>query len=58
MISYIAMFFCGFGVAFCFMMILWVFVYFDDERNLDYPYTDDDMEQMSLWEDEYKKGDH
>ena len=55
MISYIAMFFCGFGVAFCFMMILWVFVYFDDERNLDYPYTDEDMEQMSLWDDEERR---
>lgn len=52
MISYIAMFFCGFGVAFCFMMILWVFVYFDDERNLE-DYSDDD--QLSLWDEEERR---
>lgn len=52
MISYIAMFFCGFGVAFCFMMILWVFVYFDDERNLE-DYFDDD--QLSLWDDDERR---
>ena len=57
MISYIAMFFCGFGCAFAFMMILWVFIYFDDERNLELP-DDDDMDQMCLWYDDQYKGEH
>ena len=55
MISYIAMFFCGFGCAFALMMLLWVFIYFDeDDDELDLP----DLDQMCLWYDENYKGDH
>lgn len=46
MISYICMFFCGFGCAFALMMILWVAVYFDEEHTAD------------IFDDDDYKGDH
>lgn len=54
MMSYIGMFFCGFGVAFALMMLLWTAVYFDDQ----YP-TDDELDDMfEYYDNMYGDDDH
>lgn len=54
MISYAAMFFCGFGVAFALLMLLWTAIYFDEK----YP-TDDELDDMfEYYKNNYGDDDH
>lgn len=53
----IAMFLCGFLFSFSIVGLLVTHQLFKEEKEA--PYTDEDMEQMSLWyENEYGKGKH
>lgn len=54
----IAMFLCGFLFSFSIVGLLVTHQLFKEEKE-EAPYTDEDMEQMSLWyENEYGKGKH
>lgn len=54
----IAMFLCGFLFSFSIVGLLVTHQLFKEEKE-EVPYTDEDMEQMSMWyENEYGKGKH